>query len=541
MKFSAGFGCQEITCFMPGIGMMGYGQPHNTVEEVGTPLLARAMFLQDEDKKSFILVHLEQAFVSLAIKEEILARLSTEFYSWNITDANLLITAQHTHSAPGGYSHYPFYNFTIPGLQLKVLNTICEGIIGAIKSAYQNLEPVTIFWGQHTISEDKEVGFNRSLQAYLNNPDVSHLTEENRHLAINRRMEGLMIRNQLGVDKGFINWFGVHCTSVTSFNHRIHHDNKGVAAALYEKAHPGTMAFFMQEAAGDVSPNFIWEPSKKMFRGKFKDQYDSASYNGELQFRESEKIQTSFEIKGNIQCAHEFVDMAKEVAPAAHGIAFFEGTTDGPGIPKFLAETLRAVTKFVRAKQLIKNADQNKAFYAAHSPKDILLDHRTGSFLGIPLNIWKRLPPLPDTTVEAFRKSAANDSLKTLPWVPSILPMQLICIGPLAVIAVPGEITTTAAARLKKQMVLDLQKAGIDHVIISSYANAYMGYITTPEEYAKQSYEAGHTIFGHGTLGGFLKGFRHLAEVIQNKKQHSQTITKPFHFPAEELAKRTFS
>jgi hypothetical protein len=57
MKLKAGFGEHETTCFIPGIGMMGYGQTSNTVKEVGTPLFARAMFMQDEDKKIFILVH----------------------------------------------------------------------------------------------------------------------------------------------------------------------------------------------------------------------------------------------------------------------------------------------------------------------------------------------------------------------------------------------------------------------------------------------------------------------------------------------------
>ncbi len=72
MKFKAGFGRHETTCFIPGVGMLGYGQPHNTVKEVATPLFARAMCLLDANKSLFILVHLEQAFVTIAIKEEVL-------------------------------------------------------------------------------------------------------------------------------------------------------------------------------------------------------------------------------------------------------------------------------------------------------------------------------------------------------------------------------------------------------------------------------------------------------------------------------------
>ena len=107
---------------------------------------------------------------------------------------------------------------------------------------------------------------------------------------------------------------------------------------------------------------------------------------------------------------------------------------------------------------------------------------------------------MPEPSVEAFRKCAANESLNTLPWAPAILPFQIIVIGPILIAAVPGEITTTSAKRLKDAIQNQLQGHNIERVIISSYSNAFMGYITTPEEYATQSYEGGHTIFGSGSL-----------------------------------------
>ena len=539
MKLKAGFAKHDITCFIPGLGMMGYGQPHNTVKEVATPLFARAMFMQDQEGQFFILVHLEQAFVTMAIKEEVLKQLGAEFPDWKINDASLMITAQHTHSAPGGYGHYPFYNFTIPGFQLRVFKTICHGIMEAIKLAFKDISPIKMSWGHHMVAEDKEIGFNRSMKAHLNNNDSAAISHKDWHLGINRQMQGLIITSIEGKEKAFINWFGVHCTSVSSFNHRIHHDNKGVAAALYEEKHDGTVAFFMQEAAGDVSPNFIWEKKIRQFRGKFKDHFESANFNGELQFREAEKIQPEKEITGSIKCFHQFMDMAREVAPAAHGIAFFEGTTDGQGIPKILGNSLRVISRLVKAKDLIKDSTGNKAFYEAHTPKDILLDHRSGSFIGLPLSAWKRLPRIPEPSVEAFRSCAINGSLNTLPWAPAILPFQLVIIGPLAIVAVPGEITTTSAARLKNEITQQLKGSGIEQVIISSYSNAFMGYITTPEEYATQSYEAGHTIFGHGTLRGIIKGFMDLVEEFKYKKITPNKLTRPFHFPADELAKRS--
>ena len=40
-------------------------------------------------------------------------------------------------------------------------------------------------------------------------------------------------------------------------------------------------------------------------------------------------------------------------------------------------------------------------------------------------------------------------------------------------------------------------------VLLCTYANDYMGYVTTNEEYQEQCYEGGHTIFGQWTLAAF--------------------------------------
>jgi neutral ceramidase len=40
---------------------------------------------------------------------------------------------------------------------------------------------------------------------------------------------------------------------------------------------------------------------------------------------------------------------------------------------------------------------------------------------------------------------------------------------------------------------------GVAEVIVSSVANEYVGYVATPEEYARQHYEGGHTLYGPAT------------------------------------------
>lgn len=516
---------------------MGYGQPHNTVKEIGTPLSARAMALKDNQGEVFVLVHLELAFVTMAVKEEILSLLAVQHPDWGLTDKNLMVTAQHTHSAPGGYSHYPFYNFTIPGYQTRVVKTITEGVLRAIEGAFASLAPATLSFGEIEVSPDREVAFNRSLIAFQNNKDVPQIKD--RELAVDRRMRGLMVRSADGKLRAMINWFGVHCTSISSDNNRIHHDNKGVAAELFEKNHPGTVAFFLQGAAGDISPNFVFNRKVGRMRGKFLDQYESAAYNGEIQFRESETIDDREKISGNIQCFHSFFDMREVNSAPAHGVGFFMGTLDGPGAPPALGPVLNAMARMVTAFRVWKDPAKHRAFYEDHAPKAVMLDHRDGSFLGIPLNVIKKLPPIPDATLEFFRKAAKARAIETLPWVPAIIPFQVVRLGQLLIVSVPGEITNIASKRLEEKVRAEVATLGIDHIIISSYANAYMGYVTTPEEYDLQCYEGGHTIYGRRTLDGIMTASLGLVAQLKGKPCLNKHLPS-FHFPPDELARRSY-
>ncbi|MFP5384488.1 MAG: neutral/alkaline non-lysosomal ceramidase N-terminal domain-containing protein [Bacteriovoracia bacterium] len=539
MNYEIGLGKQDITCFIPGIGMMGYGQHHNVVREIATPLWARTIIIK-EKSKVFILVHLELAFVTIAIKEEVLKRLRSSFPAWNVNEDNVAITAQHTHSAPGGFSHYPFYNFTIPGFQLKVFEKIVNGILSSIEEASKRMQLCEALWGEREIDPSKEIAFNRSMPAHALNPEATHHKEQDKHLAVDRVIQGLSFYNAEGKRVAFLNWFGVHCTSVSSFNQRIHHDNKGIAAALFEQNHPETMAFFLQSSAGDVSPNFIWDKKKKLMRGKFTDQYESASYNGELQFRESEKITGQNKTNGKLEFLHTYLDMSLEVATPAHGVSFFKGTLEGPGVSPSLAKFLGSVSRIIKRKHLMSNPEEHQKFYEAHGNKEIILDHRNGSFLGIPLKAWYYFPPIPEPAVEAMRKTVKSGALKTLPWVPPILPFQCLRLGELLIAFVPGEITVMAGRRLKNYLLSELKELGINQVFINSYANAYMGYITTPEEYDMQCYEGGHTVYGRNTFYGIMKGFALLVDKIKGRPLPEELPLCPFHFPPDELARRSF-
>lgn len=543
--FQIGCGKADITAFIYGKGMMGYGMHHNIVKGVETPLSVRAFVLYDKrNERKICFVNAEICFYTIALKDAIVKKLNNEYPKLGYTDANLMLSAQHTHSGAGGYSHYMMYNLTIPGFQPKIFDKIVEGTIESILMAEQQLTNGQVKYIQGNFAPHIEVAFNRSLPAHNANPEILYKFEPHEaHLAIDRAMKLLRFEDTNGIPIGSFNFFGVHTTSLSNDNHLICYDNKGYAAEYLEKylnqnvaGQHEVITAFAQDAAGDVTPNFIWDKKKRWTRGKYEDDFKSARYNGHLQF---EKAKELFEaaaqlpaLKGEIDYGITYIDFSNiEIAPefvggrtglrtvaAAQGISFFEGTKEGPGMPKPLSWL---------SKVLItggKIAEKTWArFYADHSTRQSIdLKHEThgkkhifmesGEGRVFSLRKVSKFPlPNVDLHIKNFKWLDKHGYLKRTPWVPQILPLQILIIGQIAILGIPGEITTIAGKRLIETVAVALRPKKISTVLLSCYTNGYHGYITTPEEYDLQLYEGGHTVFGKWTLPAYQTKFRDMA------------------------------
>src|SRR5690606_14794855 len=90
------------------------------------------------------------------------------------------------------------------------------------------------------------------------------------------------------------------------------------------------------------------------------------------------------------------------------------------------------------------------------------------------------------------------------------VPVQLVRIGDLHLIGMPGEVTVVSGLRLR-QTVADVLGADLDKVLVQGYANAYAHYVTTPEEYDAGEYEGASTLFGRYELPAFQQTVHGLA------------------------------
>ncbi len=82
---------------------------------------------------------------------------------------------------------------------------------------------------------------------------------------------------------------------------------------------------------------------------------------------------------------------------------------------------------------------------------------------------------------------------------PRILAVQALRIGDAVLLGLPFEITVESGRRFAQDALDAVRDRGVARVVVSSVVNEYWGYVTTGEEYRRQYYEGGHTLYGPNT------------------------------------------
>ena len=101
------------------------------------------------------------------------------------------------------------------------------------------------------------------------------------------------------------------------------------------------------------------------------------------------------------------------------------------------------------------------------------------------------------------------------PPLPQTLPVQLIRIGTVAIVGIPGEITTMAGRRLRSSMSATRSPPAASNTSPSARTRTSTSqYITTPEEYKSQQYEGASTLFGPQTLEAHMQVAAGLAQAM---------------------------
>jgi neutral ceramidase len=493
--FRVGWAKVDITGEPWGVGMMGYGMPEQRSTGLLTRQYARAFVFaaagpdHAEQRIAYVVADIGMFFQ--AAVEEITDRLARRT-GGRLSAANVVLTATHTHCGPGGHGRHALYNFTTGGFHRRTFRRLVDGVVRAVAAAEDALAPAELALAR---GELRDASINRSASSFDRNPEAVSDRFPDR---IDPVVTVLRIERE-GRLRAVIDWFAVHCTSMTNTNTLISADNKGWAAAAWERERPGTdfVAAFAQTNSGDMSPNLHGSAG----HGPTDDERVNTAEIGRRQLDKARELVATPGERLPAVLDHRlmYVDFGRcrtadgPTGRAVLGTAFAAGTDDGRGAPIFNQglELPGPGDRVVGAlNELLYRRFPGLA--ARHAPKRMLLP------------------------------------IGALHWAQEVLPVQLVRIGSLHLLCLPVEVTVTAGARLRAVVAAEL---GIDDtdVLVQGYANGYAHYLTTPQEYDAQRYEAGSTVFGRNQLAAFCEAAARLARSMSDGVPAPDGAERPRH------------
>lgn len=529
-----GVGYADITGPAGEVPMMGYAEASQKTSGIHMRLYSRAFTFRDTAGNTAAFVNVDAAMISEMLKLRVIEILRSKLGE-AYTDKNVLLSATHTHSGPGGYHGYTLYAISTLGYFGGTFDMLAEGIARSIELAHGSLRPAKLLFNSGQLDES---GVNRSPSSYLLNPEVERARYQHN---TDREMTVVkVIDTATGKPFGMLNWFPVHCTSMNNTNHLISGDNKGWAAQVFErymdggKTLPGRHQFvasFANANEGDVSPNTAGprcintgEPcdiatstcggrsQNCIAFGPGRNMLDSTRIIGLKQYAKAMELFDSATEEltvDSVSHAHQYVDMSNQQVTVngqsiqtcrpAMGFSFAAGTTDGPGGFDFTQGDTSGNKFWSLIRSVISKPNQEQV--NCHKPKPILL----------------------------------NTGYMTFPteWQPKVIETQLLKIGPLVIVALPGEFTTMSGRRVREAVKKALSDNNMANskVILSGLSNLYSSYVSTFEEYQAQRYEGASTIFGPHTLSAYVQQFTRLATALATKANIGSQVQPPNNLP----------
>ncbi|KAH9915508.1 Neutral/alkaline nonlysosomal ceramidase [Fomitopsis serialis] len=513
-EYLLGLGIGDITGPVVETNMMGYADRQQTDTGLHMRQRSRAWIVADPSAPSnrVVFINADIGMGDTGIRRSIIHRLSHE-YPDLYTHTNIALVATHSHAGVGGYLENLLPHITSLGYVPQTAEAIVEGTVLAVQRAHASLTPGRLRLGNATVVG---ANINRSPSAARYEADVD------------KEMTVLRFEDGEGSARGFLSFFPVHGTSLYQNNTLISGDNKGMAAYLYEAmvepdAMPGQTNFiagFTQCTLGAVcqSPGKPWDGKPCDFehstcgnttqdcRGRgpgFRiSDFESNRIIAQLQVDGAKSVMDRPEdmmpVAGPVKAVHTYADMSfrsfelpdgrtVQTCPSALGYSFAGGTTDGPGAFDFTqgdnSTSQNPFWEFVKVAVTPRPPPEQ---VLCHYPKPILLD--TGY------------------------------AEKPYAWSPSTVDIQILRVGNLVMLIIPGEMTTMAGRRIREAIRANLIASGVigedAYVVVAGPANTYAHYVTTQEEYSVQRYEGASTIFGPHTLDAYIHEYGKLVRYL---------------------------
>ncbi|KAG9092439.1 hypothetical protein FS749_015747, partial [Ceratobasidium sp. UAMH 11750] len=521
-QYLLGVGIGDITGPIVETNMMGYADLSQTDTGLHMRQFSRAYIVATPGtqtaKDRILFINSDIAMGDTAIRRGVLEKLAQK-YPGVYTESNVALVGTHAHSGVGGFLNNLLPTLTSLGFVKQTYDAIVSGTVLAVDRAHKSLAPGTLSLGNTTVLD---TNVNRSPYSYTANPAeerARYQYDQDKDLHL------LKFTDNSGFARGFLSFYAVHGTSIYKNNTLVSTDNKGMAAYLYEAlvqpdAAPGKNTFvagFVQSNVGDTSPNTLgafcespgkpWDGQPCEYKtstcgnltedchgrgpGFRVSDFESNRIIGENQFKGAKTLMDGNSLRpvqGAVRSLHTYVNMSNysfalvngttvHTCPPAMGYSFAGGTTDGPGAFDFTQGetadgTQNPLWEIVKGIITVPPSEEQKR---CHYPKPILLN--TG---------YTKFP---------------------YAWQPDVVDIQMMRVGQLVILIVPGEFTTMAGRRIRESVRAKLISSGVigndAYVVLAGPANTYSHYVTTREEYGIQRYEGASTIYGPFTLEAY--------------------------------------
>ncbi len=495
---------------------------------------SRAFIIQERATgKRIVLISNDVGYTSQAVQLEVIRRLE-KLYGNAYTEQNVLVGATHNHYNPGGFDgHWGLGLFMGGGFSEENFQAIVTGTVEAVKRAHANLEPARIVmgYGAGSYKVGERFSHNRSPIAYANNPkeEIERYKNPDGSLDnVNRFITTLDFISRDGRQIGRYSWVAAHNhvgvlnvgDTVAFGTDKLQHGAQtGYAEYLMEKArgtnYDAAKTFVVANAMNDAAdsegllPEFTTQKTPPL-TGPVSSVYDYQYVKkvGTIIAGDVERIssQATTELTGGIDSRLMYVRFPGFKIDPAY---IDPGEVKYSKLPNIMEDinNIRVAEPVIGLSMLLFSFDGNKPLARDVTRDDDLPWDKVLAFMQDPLAsapldlIW--LAFFPQNTIRD--RKAHLEKINLLPVgslkssispfaYPDLLPIQVIRIGPLAVVNIPFEFTTMAGRRLRRDILQVMP--GIEHVEITTNANSYDNYVSTRDEYAIQQYEGGSNLFG---------------------------------------------
>jgi neutral ceramidase len=470
----AGAGRADITP-PTGYFMMGWVRGDAVLQGAHTRLYARAIVLERDGRK----VALVAADLG-AIPGGVVVQAGEALRDRGFSETNILVSASHTHAAPTGIYNFPTYNtvFMTSGtptsqnvggeLDPQLYAFMVRQVTEAIRRADDDLAPAAAAWGRTRLLG---ITANRSLEAHLANHGIikdwgaASVADDPYDYAETIDPNVTVLRVDKVLRRGRRRPIGMWSTFA---NH------------------------------GTVNP--------ATFTVANADHHGAATRVVERTLRRSGKVPASQEVVDAFGNTDEG-DMSSGLDRRGPAWAEEVGRREADA---FLRAWRSAGRRLSRTPEL--DLRWTRVCFCGQEVEGGRVGDQ--AVVGLPLITGSEegRGPLYDITHEHFEgrtspidAGAQGHKIQILPdfsaGTPKAVPLLAVRVGDELVVSVPGEMTEAMGRRVREAV---SAATGLS-AVISGLANEYLSYFTSPEEYDRQHYEGGSTMYGR-LSSNLLKG-----------------------------------